>query len=173
MKKIITQLHRFTFRITLSTLIVSFAALPVHAYEGQYSAFNNNNGLRSGINAGFRLRIPFGPTKKYDDKVKYGFQLNLRREFNNNVGWNNYGYMTTSQSFNAEIMSLNFSENGFNGLSLAGQQTLIYKNGVLMAAEGEDKEGGGNGWLIVGGVVLLVAGGAAIATKDMFKADRN
>ncbi|GEM_PF-6793899 len=101
-------------------------------------------------------------------KVKYGFQLNLRREFNNNVGWNNYGYMMTSQSFNAEIMSLNFSENGFNGLSLAGQQTLIYKNGVLMAAEGNDKKGSGKGWYIAGGVVLVLLAGGLIAASQAF-----
>ena len=152
---------------------MSFAILPVRAYDGQYSAFDNQSGLRSSINAGFRLSIPFGPTKKSEDKVRYGLQLNLRREFNNGAGWNAYGHMTPPQTFNADIMSLNFSENGFKGLSLAGQQTLIYKDGVLMAAEGEDKKGGGNGWLILGGVVLLVAGGGVIATKNMFKADRN
>jgi hypothetical protein len=69
-------------------------------------------------------------------------------------------------------MSLNFSENGFKGLSLAGQQTLIYKNGVLMAAEGENKEGGGNGWHIAGGVVLGIVAVAAlgvIAIKNDIK----
>ncbi len=165
MKKIITQLHKVASRTALSTLVVSFAALPVQAYEGQYSAFNNNSSLRSSINAGFRLRVPFGPTKKTEDKVKYGFQLNLRQEFNNGTGWNSYGQMTPPQTFNADIMSLDFSENGFKGLSLAGQQTLIYKNGVLMAAEGEDKKGGGNGWLIAGGVVLLLGGAVLAASK--------
>ncbi len=167
MKKIIPQLHKFASRTALSTLVMSFATLPVQAYEGQYSAFDNQSGLRSSINAGFRLSIPFGPTKKTEDKVRYGLQLNLRREFNNDAGWNTYGHMTPPQTFNVDIMSLNFSENGFKGLSLAGQQTLIYKNGVLMAAEGENKEGGGNGWLIIGGVVLLIAGGAALTVNNI------
>lgn len=167
MKKIITQLHKFASRTALSTLVVSFAALPVQAYEGQYSAFNNNSGMGSSINAGFRLRVPFGPTKKSEDKVKYGFQLNLRQEFNNGTGWNAYGHMTPPQTFNVDIMSLDFSENGFKGLSLAGQQTLIYKNGVLMAVEGNDKKGSGKGWYIAGGVVLvLLAGGLAFALRD-------
>ncbi len=163
MKNITFQSKPIFSKIFLSTLIVSFAALPVQAYEGQYSAFNNNSTLRSSINAGFRLTIPFGPTKKSEDKVKYGFQLGFRREFSNGAGWNGYAYRDTAQTFNADIVSLNFSENGFKGLSLAGQQTLIYKNGVLMAAESDNKEGGGYGWLIAGGVVLL--GGAVLGVK--------
>jgi len=167
MKKIITQLHKFASRTALSTLVVSFATLPVQAYEGQYSAFDNQSGLRSSINAGFRLSIPFGPTKKSEDIVKYGFQINLRHEFNKNVGWTDYSHMPATRAFNTEIIALNFSEDGFNGLSLAGQQTLIYKNGVLMAAEGNDKKGSGKGWYIAGGVVLvLLAGGLAFALRD-------
>jgi hypothetical protein len=152
----------------LLTLVMSFAALPVQAYEGQYSMFNNNSGLRSSINAGFRLSIPFGPTKKSEDIVKYGFQLNLRREYSNSAGWNNYGYTNTNQTFNSDIMSLNFSENGFKGLSLAGQQTLIYKDGVLRAADNKDKKGGSNGWLIAGGVALVLVGGAVFAASKAF-----
>jgi len=169
MKKNITQLHRVASKTALSTLVVSFSILPVYAYDGQYLAFDNLSGLRSSINAGFRLTIPFGFTKKSEDKVKYGFQLNLRREFTNSAGWNSYGYMTTSRAFNVDILSLDFSENGFKGLTLAGQQALIYKNGVLMAAEGKDKESGGNGFLFgmaIGAGVLVAAGVINTVTKN-------
>ncbi len=160
MKNIITYLYKFSSRLALSALMVSYSFLPAQAYGGPYSDFDNQSGLRNSVNAGFRLTIPFGPTKKSEDKVKYGFQLNLRREYNNS-GWNGFGNMNRSQTFNADILSLDFSENGFKGLSLAGQQAFIYKNSVLMATEGE---GGSNrGWYIAGGVVLVIVGGAALA----------
>ncbi len=160
MKKNTLQLNRFSSRITLSALIMSFSIMPAYSYDGQYLAFGNQSGVRSSINAGFRLTIPFGPTKKSADKVKYGFQINLRREYNNS-GWNGFGNMNRSQTFNADILSLNFSENGFKGLSLAEQQTLIYKNGVLMAAEGKKKKKGGSGFLLGIGIglgILAVVG---------------
>ena len=106
--------------------------------------------------------MPFGPTKKSEDKVKYGFQINLRREFNNNAGWNNHRYLNTPQSFNAEIMSLNFSENGFNGLSLAGQKTLIYKDGVLRLDKGQVEESGGNAFLFGMAIGVGVLAGVGV-----------
>jgi len=161
MKNIIYRTSSVTSKIFLSTLIFSLAALPVYAYDGQYSTFDNQSGLKSSITAGFRLSIPFGPTKKSKDKVRYGFQLNLRRDLNNSVGWNGYGYMSGPQTFNAELVSLDFSENGFKGLSFAGRQTLIYKNGVLMAVEDKDEKDGGHGWLIA----ALLVGGAVAASQ--------
>ena len=161
MKSKPTRLDRYISRMALSAVIVSFSILPVQAFQGQYSAFNDNHGLRSSINAGFRLSIPFGPTSRAEDKIKYGFQLNLRREFNNNAGWNNHRYLNTTQTLNADIISLNFSENGFKGLSLADQETFIYKDGVLRLDEGKDKEGGGKGWLFgmaIGVGILVVVG---------------
>ena len=170
MKNIITRFLSFT---SVILLILSFTALPLRAYEGQFSAVNDRYGIRSSVNAGFRLTIPFGPTKRSEDRVKYGLQLSLRREFNEEAGWNNYGRVALRQSFNAEIMSLNFTENGFKGLSLVGQPMLVYKNGVLMAvedAEGdgqEEEKGNGNGWLIAGGVVLLLVGGTVLTVNNI------
>ncbi len=160
MKNHITHFYKISSRITLSALIISFSIMPAYSYDGQYLAFGNQSGLRSSINAGFRLTIPFGPTKKSADKVKYGFQINLRREYNNS-GWDGFGNMNRTQIFNADILSLNFSKNGFKGLSLAGQQAFIYKNGVLMAAEGRKKKKGGSGFLLGIGIGLgvLAAGG--------------
>ena len=174
MKKNTVRLDRYISRMALSGLIVSLSILPVQAFQGQYSAFNDTHGLRSSLNAGFRLRMPFGPSKKSEDKVKYGFQINLRREFNNefnNMGWTDYGHMTTARTFDADIISLDFSENGFKGLSLVGQQTLIYKDGGLMAAEGQDKKGSGKGWYIAGGIVFVIMGTGlvwAIARGNQF-----
>ena len=168
MKNIFTRFLRFT---AIILLVLSFTALPLRAYEGQFSAVNDRYGIRSSVNAGFRLTIPFGPTKRSEDRVKYGLQLSLHREFNEGAGWNNYGRVALRQSFNAEIMSLNFSENGFKSLSLVGQPMFVYKNGVLMAVEdaegdGQEEEKGSNtGWYIAGGVVLL-AGLSAIAAKQ-------
>ena len=172
MKNIIKQSSRFISAILLWILILSFTILPLRAYEGQYSAVNDRYGIRSSVNAGFRLTIPFGPTKRSKDRVKYGLQLSLRQEFNEGAIWNDYSRTVPGQSFNAEIMSLNFSERGFKELSLAGQPTFVYKDGVLMAVEegeGEDqpeKKGSNTKWYVIGVVAL---GGLVLGAREVAK----
>lgn len=151
--------NKLTGKLLLPALIVSFLALPTHAYEGHH-------GLRNSINAGFRLSIPFGPTKQSEDKLKYGLQLSFRREVSNFNDFRNDGHMNVARIYNADIMSLNFSENGFKDLSLAGRQTFIYEDGIFKAAESLEVEGGMSGLtlgLIIGaGVVVVGVGGLFI-----------
>ncbi len=142
-------------KILLSTLIMLISILPARAYENQY-------GLRSSLNAGFRLTIPFGATKQREAKIKYGLQMGFRRELDNRNGFRNDGHMTERQIYNADIISLNFSENGFKNLSFAGRETFIYKDGAFKAAwAAEDGQGGSGvtkGILIGAGIVIVTVG---------------
>lgn len=149
--------NKITQKILLAILSTSFLTLPAYADDGHY-------GLRNSINAGFRLTIPFGPTKRIENKIKYGLQMSFRREINNFI-FRNDGHISGPQIYNADIMSLNFSENGFKSLSFAGRDTFIYKDGLLRAAASEE-EGGmsglATGLLIGAGVVVAGIGGLLI-----------
>ncbi|VAV95265.1 hypothetical protein MNBD_ALPHA01-128 [hydrothermal vent metagenome] len=144
--------NKFTDKILLSALTISFLTIPTHASESYH-------GLRNSINAGFRLSIPFGPTKQSEDKIKYGLQMSFRRELNNSYNFSNDGHMSVPQIYNADILSLDFSENGFKGLSLAGRETFIYQDGIFKAAESTEENGGMSGLtlgLIIGAGVITV-----------------
>ncbi len=134
-------------RILLSTFFMVLSTMPVKAYEGHY-------GLSNSINAGFRLSIPFGPTKKSDDKVKYGFQVELHREFTITAD-----YFSHQRILKADLFSVNFSENGFKNLSLVGQNVAVYQNGQLEVVYFKKKKG-----MYYGGLALgVILGGAAVA----------
>lgn len=166
MKNKINQKARsFVKRIFLSLLAVSLLTLPLQAYEDHYGRGNS-------INAGFRLMIPFGPVKQNEDRIKYGLQMSFRREVSD-FNFRNDGHMSGPRTFNGEIMSLNFSENGFKSLSLAGQDRFVYQDSVFRAAENSEsseEEGGMNGWvlgLIIGaGVVAVGVGVLAIVVCE-------
>lgn len=143
-------------KILLLTLAASFLTLPAYAYEDRY-------GMRNSINAGFRLNIPFGPTKRNEDKVKYGLQLSFRREFKGSYNFRTDGHMAGLQIYNADIMSLNFSENGFKSLSFAGQDQIIYKDGKISPAYQANISSVGKGILIgAGGIIILAGAGLGI-----------
>ena len=137
--------------LLIAGLATSFTLMPVQAYAQDYYRSNS-------VNAGFYLRVPFGPTKKNEDKMKYGLRLNMTREVSYSPGWRSHYSLDNRQTFNADIMSLNFSENGLRNLSIAGRKTFTYQDGLLRF-EGEEKEEGTHpvvgGLAIVGGLILL------------------
>jgi len=114
--------------------------------------------MRNSINAGFRLSIPFGPTKRNEDKVKYGLQLSFRREFKGSNGFRTDGHMAGLKIYNADIMSLNFSENGFKSVSFAGQDQIIYKDGKLLSGHQANMNDVSKGILIGAGGIIVLAG---------------
>lgn len=151
-------ISRFLLLLLVAGITTSFTLLPVRAYAGDY--YRNNS-----VNAGVFLRIPFGPTKKNDDKIKYGLRLNMNREFNYRTQWNSDFRLDGRQTFNTDIVSLNFSENGFKNIAFAGRQVFIYKNGMLYAADAESEEGGTSTfvWVLATVGVLSLASAAAFA----------
>lgn len=134
-------------KILLSILSLTLSITPLWADESQF-------GFRDSIEAGFRISIPFGPTQKSADKIKYGFQMALHRELNRATG-----YMKARQILKAEIVALNFSEKGFKTLSLAGQDIFIKRNGALEMVNFKESTGRYYGGLAVG----VILGGAAVA----------
>lgn len=143
-------------RILLLAFLVFLSTMPVKAYEGQY-------GLSNSINTGFRLSIPFGPTKKFDDKIKYGFQIELHREFSNTADYFNH-----QRILKADLFSVNFSENGFKNLSLVGQNVVTYQNGQFDLVNFKKKKGIYYGGLALGVVLggVAVAGGFVLIVSD-------
>ncbi len=143
---------------------MSFALMPVQAHTQDY--YLNDRSL----NAGFYLRIPFGPAKKNEDGLKYGLRLNMTQEFNDGSRWNDSYPLSSRQMLNADLVSLNFSEGGFQNLSLVGQKTFVYQNGVLRVEESDDSEGGTSTitWVFatIGIVVVTGAAAFAIAASD-------
>lgn len=145
----------------ITALTLSFTLLPVQSYaQGFYQD-------RS-VSAGIYLRIPFGPTKKNDDRLKYGLRLNMSQEFSNSSRWNGGSPFESYQTVNVDLMSLNFSERGFRDLSFAGRQTLIYRNGILRAAgkdgeDGKEEEGGTSTFVWVLATIGVVTAGAIAA----------
>ncbi len=138
-------------KILLSALTASFLTLPAHAYEERY-------GIKNSINAGFRLSVPFGPTKRNEDKVKYGLQLSFRREFNDGNGFRTDGHMAGLKIYNSDIMSLNFSENGFKSVSFAGQDQIVFKDGKLLSGHQANMNDVSKGILIGAGGIIILAG---------------
>ncbi|VAV95268.1 hypothetical protein MNBD_ALPHA01-129 [hydrothermal vent metagenome] len=134
-------------KVILSTIILFLSFLPAMAFDDHY-------GSGSAINAGFRLSIPFGPAKKQENKVNFGFQMGIQREYGNTAN-----YLRNRQIFKADLISLNFSENGFKSLNLAGRETLIYRDGVLKMANFKENKGRFYGGLAIG----VILGGAAVA----------
>ncbi|MCF6215229.1 MAG: hypothetical protein L3J58_03540 [Emcibacter sp.] len=133
-------------------------SIPSYAYNDLY--IQNKS-----LNAGFYLRIPFGPTKKNEDRLKYGLQLNMTQEINGGARWNNNYPLSGRQMLSADLISLNFSESGFRNLSLVGQKTFVYHNGVLRVEESDDSEGGTSTitWVFATIGIVTVAGAAAFA----------
>ena len=70
--------------------------------------------------------------------MTYGLRLNMTREFHYRSQMNPGFALNGRQIFRADLLSFNFSENGFRNLSLVGQEAVIYQNGLFRAAEGED-----------------------------------
>ena len=72
------------------------------------------------------------------------------------------------QTFNADLLSLNFNERGFRNMSLVGRETLIYRNGILSAAKTEGQKGGTSigEAALMGLGVLAAAGGIALALRE-------
>ena len=141
-------------RLFLSLLTACLFISPLQAYEA-------GSDLRSSINAGFRLSIPFGTSKSNQDKVKYGLQLSFRRELAPAYDFRNDGHMTGRNIYHSDLLALNFSEAGFKSVAFAGQDRFIYRDGRLMAASSSDDEGGMSGLtlgLIIGAGVIVVIG---------------
>jgi len=151
---------------TLSGMILALMPTPSHAQD----YYLNDRSL----NAGFYLRVPFGPTKKNEDKLKYGLRLNMTQEFNGGARWDNNYPLSNRPMLNADLISFNFSENGFQNLSLVGQKTFVYQNGMLRMNYAEDKKGGiGKTIFMVGAVGgLAMVAAAVIDTSARDRDDR-
>ena len=122
--------------------------------------------------AGLYVSIPFGHTaRKIEDEYKLGFKAGLRqdRRFSRNG-------LTKTSSFTADVVDLNFSQQGFNKLTLAGipvVYTDIYGRAHYLG-EDEDSDGGST----IGKIALwslgIVVGAAvivAVAVEVCFDED--
>ena len=161
------MIKNFFLHIILSSLLIIGISFPSYAFNDRY--IQNKS-----LNAGFYLHIPFGAAKKNEDRLKYGLRLNMTQEFSDPARWNN-SYPLSSyplsnrQILKADLLSLNFSEGGFRNLSLVGQKTFVYQNGLLRMNYAEDKKGGTHPaiWVLAGVGVLFVGATAVYAiTKD-------
>ncbi len=151
------MIKNFFLHTIISSMLVVGISVPSHAQD----YYLNDRSL----NAGFYLRVPFGPTKKDEDRLKYGLRLNMTQQFNGGSQWDNNYPLSNRYMVNADLVSLNFSESGFRNLSLVGQKTFVYHNGVLRA-EGTEKGEGGTStvtWIFATVGVLALAGTAAFA----------
>lgn len=150
-------------RFFLSMVLMANFSVPSYAFNDLYHQINS-------VNAGIYLRIPFGATKKNQDGLKYGLRLNMTREFSNNLQWNTGGTLDYRQMFNADLLSLNFSESGFRDMSFAGNEALIYRNGAVKFAVDDDQKDGTHPviWMFagVGTAVLALVAVSAVVTDD-------
>ncbi len=162
----IQTLRGLIVAITLSGMVL--ALMPVQAHAQDY--YLNDRSL----NAGFYLRIPFGPAKKNEDRLKYGLRLNMTQEFSGPARWNDNYPLSSRQMLNADLVSFNFSEGGFQNLSLVGQKTFVYQNGLLRMNYAEGKKGGfGKTIFIIGAVAGLgLIAAAVIETSARDRSDR-
>ncbi|VAV94904.1 hypothetical protein MNBD_ALPHA02-67 [hydrothermal vent metagenome] len=140
--------HDLFVKVFMTLLGLSLILFPMQASAQDY--YQNNS-----INAGVFLHIPFGPTKKNEDRMKYGLRLNMSQEINYRSQWNSRFQLNNRKILNADILSLNFSEGGFRSISFAGRQAFVYQNGMLRAASngGEGGRSIGN-WIFIGGAAL-------------------
>jgi hypothetical protein len=149
-------------RFYISLLLILFFSFPSQAYSDLY-------GQRNSVNAGFYLHIPFGPTRKNDDRLKYGLRLNMSQQFSNGPGWRDEFSLGNRQYLNMDLMSLNFTESGFRDMSLAGRQAFVYQDGLLKFADDSKKKGGTSPliWVFAGlGALVLIAIPISAITKD-------
>ncbi|PCJ32445.1 MAG: hypothetical protein COA93_09320 [Alphaproteobacteria bacterium] len=156
------MIKNFFLHLILSSILVIGISFPSYAFSDLY--IQNKS-----LNAGFYLRVPFGPAKKNEDKLKYGLRLNMTQQFNGGSQWDNNYRLSNRQMLNADLLSLNFSESGFRNLSLVGQKTFVYQNGLLRMNYAEGKKGGTHPaiWALAGVGVLFVGATAIYAiTKD-------
>ncbi|VAW03424.1 hypothetical protein MNBD_ALPHA01-1764, partial [hydrothermal vent metagenome] len=75
MYKLSQILSKGLLTLLMAGMTISFTLMPVQAYAQDY--YLNDRSL----NAGFYLRVPFGPTKKDEDRLKYGLRLNMTQQF--------------------------------------------------------------------------------------------
>lgn len=150
-------LSSLLFSFFIIAVMISFTLLPVQSHARDFYQGRN-------VSAGLYLRIPFGPTKRNDDRLKYGLRLNMSREFNNMR--NGAAPFAGRQYINMDLMSVNFSESGFRNLSLAGRKTLVYRDGVLRAAsDDEDSMSGGKITFLIGALLGVAFIAVAVAEK--------
>ncbi|VAW03427.1 hypothetical protein MNBD_ALPHA01-1765 [hydrothermal vent metagenome] len=156
------MIKNFFLHTIISSMLVVGISVPSHAQD----YYLNDRSL----NAGFYLRVPFGPTKKDEDRLKYGLRLNMTQQFNGGSQWDNNYPLSNRQMLNADLVSLNFSEGGFRNLSLVGQKTFVYQNGMLRMNYADGKKGGTSTviWVLaaVGVVVVGVSVVSAITKND-------
>lgn len=132
---------------------MGISVLPVYAEVGNFYP-------RSSINAGIRFSVLLGPAK---GRARYGLHMSFNREFHNITSQLNY-----TQSYKADLVSLNFSESGFKGLSLVGQDMIISQNGGLEVVSFKKKKGIYYGGLALGVILggIAVAGGFVLIVND-------
>ncbi|WP_417320803.1 hypothetical protein [Emcibacter sp.] len=167
---------RIFFCSFLSCLIVATTSL-------QAVASTDDLYQRSGM-VGVYFKIPLGETNPDKAGPRYGLRLSMENSYARQSLWEDPAVQFNPQlaRIQADLLSLNFNEAGFNNLTLAGQPSLTYRNGTLYAGGGVDKPAPGEekkeketsyiglGLVIVGGTLLLLTAAFAVkaATDDCF-----
>ncbi len=160
------MIKNFFLHTIISSMLVVGISVPSHAQD----YYLNDRSL----NAGFYLRIPFGPAKKDEDRLKYGLRLNMTQQFSGGSQWNNNYPLSNRHMVNADLVSFNFSESGFRNLSLVGQKTFVYHNGMLRMNYADGESGGiGKTIFMVGAVAgLALIAATVIDTSSRDRDDR-
>lgn len=116
------------FIVSLST--VAALSLPISNAMAQSHAFANSNQMQ----VGFYLKLPFsgGLPSAHEQGLHYGFQAGFQRDYRTDLSFNG-----NRQRFQAKLIDLKFSEQGFNAFSVAGQDLYRINRSQFGAAEGE------------------------------------
>lgn len=138
------------FKYLASTLAAGMVAQGVQAqsfYKQQSSASY----------AGLYLSVPLGgDSKRSSDQLKFGFRAGLQRDLYG--GFNGY---QTQQRFSADMVRIDFTQQGFNQLSFAGRtmlQTDMYGRVRYLGLDGEEADedkGSGLGTVLMWGGVIM------------------
>lgn len=146
------------------TLIVN--SMPV-AGTDQY-AFANQ---QADATAGLYFSVPLGGKHTEKQKFEYGFSLRFNNQYNRYDGSRING-----AGYSLEPLKLAFGKDGFNNLSLNGQNVLTMRDGRLtVEGNSEDEDAGVPNWVwwTAGIVVVSAAGVAAAASSIEFGKNNN
>jgi len=137
--------------LILSLISISFITLPA-------TAQSFDDGRDSAAYAGLYMSVPLASQRTAHTKdFKFGFKAGLRQD----IRYTKNGLVKTS-TYTADMLDLNFSEQGFNKLSLAGTP-LIFEDyaGQIQYMDGD--EGGSSNTILWVAGGILVLGAVAVA----------
>ena len=142
----------------VSAVSITFLSLTPAAARGLSETFAAQNSVR----AGFYLRLPFtgGLKASAARDIDYGFAMTMNRSMTHQP------LFAPRRDLRADIVKLNFTNQGFETFSLAGQNVLD-QNGWQLDAS---KNGGGflnqTTYLIVGGLAVVGLGVLTLSRND-------